>query len=55
MNSKRAEEKKTEKKTEEKTTGQKAFQIFLYVLAAIAILLMIYYGGPVMLSFMSST
>jgi len=49
MNSKREDEKKKD----EKTTAQKALRIFLYVLASIALVLALYYGGPLALSFMS--
>ena len=51
MNSKRADEKPEEKKS----GGTTALQVFLYILAAIALILAIYYGGPLALSFMTST
>jgi hypothetical protein len=51
MNSNRADEQTAEKKT----TGQTVLQVFLYILAAIALMLTLYYGGPLVLSFMSSS
>lgn len=48
MNSKREDEQK-------KSTGITALQIILYILAAIALMLALYYGGPLALSFMSAS